>query len=401
MRRKSVKPWNRKKQGLPELGGTFFSCAGDDHIVIGSAALCKRVPRVLETMAFEISWPKYRISKKYVHYCQDFGVSPASDPYLKKDTLRMRLLNQFRKGGSHANFEHPDTLIGKGKMLEKFESYLKEGSEVLNFFREITPDALRACMPSFAEDKVMKDHLTYAPTHLGGLGIPSHVVWQDGRFVPEVVRAMHLQRLGWHQQTNGPDQVWHRGMLIPVVYEKEVVKDGLQVQEFSSVWSQTKSAYTDEHTVPSNRFVSKKIRKEMVNVSEPSIIEGVKDAAYGAVFAGAERESVRRRRRARHILLQNRRYAKSKLKVDKFVPFNLDLEEHRYYVSGTWVSREDFQMYLGVPFVSTKTWISGHYMSGDAGLFDNQVYSFEDKHFDLFEIAELYSDGHKSDSQSI
>jgi len=400
-RRKRMFPKTREKNNLPDLEGVFFTCAGDDHIVIGDANLCKRVPVFLESMGFEISWPKYRISDRYVHFCQDFGVVPTMKASIKIDTIRLRLLNEFRKMGSHKNFEHPDTLVGKAKLLEKFDEYLledykkkpsREKMDKINFVREAIPDLLRACMPSFAEKKVMSSPVTYMPTFLGGLGVPSQVVWAEHEKCREVARCFHLKRLGFHA-TEEPEFFWHRGILVPACYEKAIT--GIEVKDFTSVWSRAKSAVVEQgHTVPSNRYIAKRVYREWVDISRPTQIVGQKESAYAAVFNGSDIQHVRRRQRARHLINATLRYTHKNLKTDGTVDFSqCELYEKRFYRSGTWVTRADFQVYLGVPFSSARTHFKKDFLGGNAGFYepDHTATFDEEGQNNLFGVAMAYS----------
>jgi len=90
-----IVPINR----LLSAGKKSFACAGDDHVALGDLGFVSRIPKMLESFGYEISWEKYRISSKYCHYCQDFGIAPAFERGIKVDTIKLRLLNQFQKQG--------------------------------------------------------------------------------------------------------------------------------------------------------------------------------------------------------------------------------------------------------------------------------------------------------------
>lgn len=359
---------------------------------------------MLETMGFEISWPKYRISRKYVHYCQDFGMAPRLQPSMKVDCVRLRLLNQFRKMGSHKNFEHPDTLVGKALELEKVQEYLEDKvsttkdlwwAETLELFQKIVPVAVTAAMPSFAENSVMKSAITYMPSWLGGLGLPDVIDWTESQEACMVAKSVHYRRLGYHTEEE-PDTVWHRGMLIPACYEKAInAAPGIYVEQFSSVWSKTKSESLERGlTEPSNRNIAKRIHKEWVDISRPTNIVGQKESAYSAVYRGTQRQPVRHHRRARHLVNLSRRYARRHAQVDDVLPWPTDMAEYRVYRSGAWVLRTDYQAFLGVPFACTRATLSKEFFGGRAGLYEAEHNERVDETFfgaDLFSIVEEYA----------
>jgi hypothetical protein len=104
---------DRYNYGIKKTPGSSFACAGDDHTAVGTKADVIRPPMFLSSMKLEISWDKYAISRKYVSYCQAFGYAPRYKRSIHIDTLKVRLLNEFRKQGGHSSYEEPDPLVGK------------------------------------------------------------------------------------------------------------------------------------------------------------------------------------------------------------------------------------------------------------------------------------------------
>ena len=120
---------------------------------------------------------------------------------------------------------------------------------------------------------------------------------------------------------------------------------------------------------------------------------GQKESSYAAVFTGASAQPVRRRQRARHLIRKALRYMRRNLKTDGIVDFSqCNLYGKRYYRSGTWVTRADFQAFLGVPFSAARTHFKKEFLGGTAGFFEpDHATQFEEGHDNLFGVALAYS----------
>lgn len=167
---------------------------------IGSVKDLMRIPKIMESMGYEISWEKYNINQKFVSYCQMFGIMPEHNPlskergkqegrldkFIQVDTPKIRCLGQFQKMGGSENFDKPDPLVGKATMLYKDVAYMKdtlgierEGQEpsLGRFFQRLRSYIgaqaifVRLLMPSWMEWKVFRNPMTYLPPEFGGLGL--------------------------------------------------------------------------------------------------------------------------------------------------------------------------------------------------------------------------------------
>jgi len=177
-----------------------YTCAGDDHLGIGPEEDLIRIPRVMESMGYEISWDKYNINKKYVSYCQMFGMLPRYNPvskakavknsserkFIQIDVPKLRLLTQFQKMGGRENFDKPDPMVGKSLQMSKDIMYMKETMELkevkndenldiyyarLKSFINLQSVYVRLLMPSWMEWKLITNVMTYLPPEFGGLGL--------------------------------------------------------------------------------------------------------------------------------------------------------------------------------------------------------------------------------------
>jgi len=177
-----------------------YTCAGDDHLGIGPEEDLIRIPKVMESMGYEISWDKYNINKKYVSYCQLFGMLPRYNPvsmakgvkntaerkFIQIDVPKLRLLTQFQKMGGKENFDKPDPMVGKSLQMSKDIMYMRETLELekvkddlglsvyyarLRSFINLQSVYVRLLMPSWMEWKLITNVMTYLPPEFGGLGL--------------------------------------------------------------------------------------------------------------------------------------------------------------------------------------------------------------------------------------
>jgi hypothetical protein len=359
-------------------GRKMFACAGDDHVMLGTLQDVLKPPRFLESMGFEISWEKYRISRRFVHYCQDFGLAPSLKAGIKIDNVKMRFLNQFQKMGSHGNFEFPDPLIGKAKGLERDFRFLEENwelanKEVLPTLKMLIPAFIRAGMPSFFEERVFRDPLAYMPTKRGGLGIPnSYYEWMNNR--AEDVDLM--QRTAYVLRTD-PTMVeektktWTRGIVFQQKYMNlEPLKEGIvAVKEYRDVFRQTVESLDIGSTTPSSmRRVTKTIHQNYVNLMMPNPLIGSKESVFSEVYSGrAQKQMVRRKRRSRQVLAALRRVARENAGVILDIP-SQDIDWNN--LPGLWVSRADIHTALGISSFAPGLTLSRSYFEGVAGKFE-------------------------------
>jgi hypothetical protein len=263
-----------------------FACAGDDHIGIGSKKDLMRIPKVMETMSFEISWEKYNINKSFVSYCQHYGMLHSnaikreranqlmdwevqfylekgkvfdmktdgwilrkeaphlakSDHFIHIDAPKLRCCTQFQKMGGSENFDKPDPLVGKARMLSKdteymretllLETAMKENLELSRYFQRlkhfISSQAMfvRVLMPSWMEWKVFKDPLLYLDPKYGGLGlaVPGGLDIKDYKPAEEIARSLAYmqQNPKWSDSATS----WERGVTVTNVLINRFIKDG-------------------------------------------------------------------------------------------------------------------------------------------------------------------------------
>jgi hypothetical protein len=347
-----------------------YSCAGDDHTGISrSLDALKKIPKVLESMGFEISWEKYRISRKYVHYCQDFGFAPSLRSTIHMDTPRMRLFNQFRKEGAFDNFETPDPLRGKAKDLERrskaalsverFETPLQRKlDECLAMF-------LRANMTFFYEKNVLFDLGTYAPSLLGGVGVPLPG-WIKEPKIEDFCRKSLASMLYETKADCTTQSLWSRGISTKInLYSAEVLGiDEGRLRSSDEVWN---SVYSDLHseadsTAPSRRRIYKMIATDYVDISRPNNVVGNKEYPYGSLVAGTARKVKVKPTRTRQSLRQVWNFRKSG-PYEGPVPTTVDqLNSVR---PRAYVSRDYLQMMTNTGFVSPRLDIQGNFFNMD------------------------------------
>jgi hypothetical protein len=349
----------------------MFVCAGDDHIALGSLEFVKAIPVILEQMGFEISWPKYRISRKYVHYCQDFGIHPRYHISIKVDTLKVRLLNQFQKQGG-TQFDSADPLIGKAKEIEGQIKYLgRQGNEVIY---QMIPYLLRAGMPSYFEKKVYGKGLAFIPTALGGLGVPSSELdWTS---------AMHMLTQGWMTRKIDPFykptekrflRIWERSM---ETYAKAYnfmdvvgVHTLTPVEAFNET-KETLSVVSDQAGPPSNKRVIRTMAKERINLLQPQTLLGNKESPYAAVFRGsANTQTVDSKKRAGPLLRENCAIARAYYDAQRPVVLSTDPTVG----AGLWAMRSEVQDALHVAFYVPSGNIGKSFFEGEDSRFDYEV----------------------------
>jgi len=359
-------------------GRKMFACAGDDHVMLGTLKEVLMPPRFLESMGYEISWEKYRISRRFVHYCQDFGLTPRLKLGIKIDNVKLRLLNQFQKMGSHGNFEFPDPLIGKAKGLEREFKFLEENwelqnNEVLPLLKRLIPAFLRVGMPSFFEERVFRDVLAYTPSSRGGLGIPhSYNEWMEARSYEIDL----LERTTYVLKTD-PTMVeekvktWTRGMVFQQKYMNLLpLKEGIiEAKEYRDVFRQTAESLDFGSTTPSSmRRVTRKVHQDNINLMMPNPLIGSKESIFSEVYSGrARKQLVRRKRRARQVLAALRRVSRENAGVILDIPQE---EIDWNNLPGMWVSRSDIHAYLGVSGFAPDLTIPKYYFEGKAGRFE-------------------------------
>mgnify|MGYP003572089936 CR=1 FL=1 len=368
----------------PRKGHTFgagrkmFACAGDDHVMLGTLDQVLKPPRFLESMGFEISWEKYRISRRFVHYCQDFGLAPSLKPGVKIDNVKLRFLNQFQKMGSHGNFEFPDPLIGKAKGLERDFRFLEENwelenKEVLPTLKILIPAFLRAGMPSFFEERVFRDPIAYMPTNRGGLGIPnSYYEWMETQ--AEDIDLM--QRTAYVLKTD-PTMVdektktWTRGIVFQQKYmDLGPLREGIvAAKEYRDVVRDTITSLDVGSTTPSSmRRVTKAVHQNYINLMMPNPLIGSKESVFSEIYSGrAQKQMVCRKRRSRQVLAAMRRVARENSGVILDIP-KQDIDWNN--IPGLWVSRTDIHNALGCsPFAPGLT-LTRSYFEGRAGRYE-------------------------------
>jgi hypothetical protein len=335
-------------------GRTMFACCGDDHAALGPLHLVKAVPRFQETMYYEISWQKYRISKTSVHYCQGFGVHPGILDTIETPTIWMRLFNQFAKGGSQTQFANPDPLIGKSKELSRKlgfvdTMYPEEG----DLIRTLSCLAMRVGMPSFVEKKLIHDPLAYLPVGQGGLGIPSHLdCWLNndcllaGKYT--TLRAVDPTRLFEVETRSSIKTVWERGIELRARLHNFLDYQGLieQTYDAGELFQFTKDSMSVDGSEPSARRVLKQVRSEFINLQRDNTLLGVKESPYAEFFRGTGKlQTVKKMSRASRKLRELRRFSRAAAPVLDDVQI-LDLRDVTKY--GTWVSREALHTTLGI-----------------------------------------------------
>jgi len=374
-------------------GVLAFACAGDDHTMVGPLHMCLAAPKFLESMGFEISWEKYRISKRYVHYCQDFGLHPRYKRSIKFDNVKLRLLNQFQKQGSMNQFEHPDPLIGKMKELERFMNHFPEGEDK-QFLKEVIPFMVRAGFPSFFEKKLAESPLSYVPTQLGGLGIPSIFEVQGEPKVINFMRSQYLLRYMPDQipieERVRPVNNWHRGQKLAQDVINFLGQD-LEVNDFKEVWEGVSNTLDQKFlTKSSAKRINREIFRSYIDISRPQPLVGTKEDTYAQVATGrAELELVKRKRRTSHLIRQNQREANAVKdyahNLSDIIDYNI--LARNYPRHGLWVAREEILNILGLASSSPSLSIPLEYFGGSAGLISLKLLEGKDE-----SLSESYSD---------
>jgi len=288
----------RKEQGVLRSNSVkLFACAGDDHLGIGERSDLEAIPNFLESMGFEISWDKYRISNFITSYCQEYGFHPSVDgpARIHVDTPRLRLLTEFRKMGEISSFEETDPLVGKGRELSKMLEYWKEETEKVEpdsdyaqhlkrygaFVGMVAP-LLRLLSPSYMEDKVSKDVVTYLPPYIGGIGIPSpQWRWRDDRKATEYVsRFVARAQTGSDAPPNGV--AWERGLRTVNKFVNSATRAGLEIEirRSNEEFERYRQAASERGTTISNHRMAKQFFTENIAIDQPITVVSSKENAY-------------------------------------------------------------------------------------------------------------------------
>jgi hypothetical protein len=386
--------------------GEMFACCGDDHTAVASLELCLLTPKFQESMGYQISWDKYRISKKYVHYCQGFGFHPKYRAGIALDSIKIRLLNQFQKTGQQT-FEFPDCLVGKAKEL--WRSLGKQADsdypdiKCRDYLYDVIPFALKTGMPGFFENKILKDPISYFPPSVGGLGIPSRFEYKSS---PEWRKLMlYHQAVAEHPQEmidekrSGPSTTWSRSLEFQtnlVNFIDVLGGDVSSVKDSGTIFSETESLLTPSQasSAPSKRRIWKEISRTMIDISKPQALIGTKEAVYSEHYSGqTEYQCVQRLTRARHKIRDLRRQIrKTEDLVNSFYP-NGEIIDLPLDKRGMWVNRKDLQAWLGVAHVVPNLFWKRNYFEGKALKYDIDV---EDTDPELSPIIENETESEKS-----
>jgi len=233
-----------------------YTCAGDDHLGIGSYESLLRIPLVMESMAYEISWDKYNINKKFVSYCQLFGMLPGYNPvtkakaiindrdrrFIQIDVPKLRLLTQFQKMGGKENFDKPDPLIGKSLQMSKDIEYMRETLRLedvkvdeglstyyarVKTFINLQSVFVRLLMPSWMEWKLIVNPMTYLPPEFGGLGLtlPYDLSIRENEKARSIAARFTVRTE--EPKYNETVQEWERGVSITNVLINKLIKAGM------------------------------------------------------------------------------------------------------------------------------------------------------------------------------
>jgi hypothetical protein len=248
-----------------------YACAGDDHLGIGSRDDLLRIPKVMESMGYEISWDKYNINKRFVSYCQLYGMLP--DHALSKekrrqgmqpkqikmihiDTPKLRCCTQFQKMGGSENFDKPDPLIGKARMLANDVVYMKEtlelaaaceweNSELQRFFNRLRfyimeqTNYVRLLMPSWMEWKVFKDPMTYLHPDFGGIGLTVPGGLDIKNYEPAAELARKFSYMKENPTWSDSAVEWERGITVTnVIVNRLITETDLKTKSQSEVYDE-------------------------------------------------------------------------------------------------------------------------------------------------------------------
>jgi len=355
---------------LVSAGKKSFACAGDDHVALGDLGFVSRIPKMLESFGYEISWEKYRISRKYCHYCQDFGIAPAFNRGIKVDTIKLRLLNEFQKQGG-SQFDSCDPMVGKMRELERSLKYI-DNPEYSDFLNQICPYLIRAGMPSYFEKKVYMKGLCYLPSGLGGLGIPNTIT--------EWTEAMHTLAYGFTAQKIDPTfcpsgkykRVWERSMVKYSEIHNFSAQAGLDGVSSFEAFEQTRETLSVCSSVgpPSNSRVLRTMHRERVNIMEPQTLLGNKESPYAAVFRGSAKiQDVNAKMRSGPRLRELMNKAQAYKQMRRPLVYSVDPG----IKIGFWVTREDLYSNLEVGFYIPSLYINIGFFEGVDGVYSPDI----------------------------
>jgi len=364
-----------------------YCCAGDDHAGIGSTVDLQKIPKFMETMGFEISWDKYRISRVIISYCQEFGLHPrfniikeghygkSNCGSIHVDTPKHRLLSQAQKMGGKENFDTPDPLVGKAKALGRSWAMMAERKErIVNiqmphmcepdktvsqryvdrmeFYGRMIPIALRLLMPSWFEMNIVNDEFAFLPTQFGGLGIPNLYVgdWKPGIYnMMRVIEYQSLVGLKLDRKTKTLIK-WERGLEFQCPTIDHLLTLGKPLAELiltaPEAFDKTKEKILSNSDAESvgNWRVTKQLYRDYVDITKNVTLVGDKESAYTAyMLRGTVDQVIPKKKRARQVLSEVRKNAM--ILIDEgLVPFEFE-------------SR--FTMRLGVPqWTAPNGWVS-------------------------------------------
>jgi hypothetical protein len=360
-------------ENISRTRGSAFACAGDDHTAVGNLQDVVRPPNFLQSMNLEISWDKYCISRKYVSYCQAFGMAPRHCLGIHLDTIKVRLLNEFRKQGGHDSFEEPDPLVGKARDLERSVRHISNENYKM-FVEGVIPPALRAGMPRWFETKVYRKATTYMPSSFGGLGIPSRVDWTQDSKACSIYKAYCLNHNPGLLTPVHADAAWHRGQ----EFKSQLVNLGplLEGKTFQEAWSETRSRIDSGSTTASgSKRIQREIYKDFVRIDEPCTLIGTKESTPSEVFSGrSSSKTVRPNRRARQVLIQKARlYHKNQILVDSIPYDQVDMADLHMKRPGLWVERRVLQENLRIGFSVPRLGFTTRLFDGSVGNFTSDT----------------------------
>jgi hypothetical protein len=362
------------RQGRNTLGRARtmrpFACAGDDHVMVGGYDEVVKPPKFLESMFYEISWPKYRISKRYVHYCQDFGFHPKHKRSIHLDTIKLRLLNQFRKGNARDNWESPNPLPGKAKELERTVECL--GDEEKTFCKMAMPFILRAGMPDWFTADLFNKVECFMPTYLGGLGVPSVIDWEGDDENISYARAF-LARKYMDLQIR-PRRLdvawrWERGVLFNQFvhnFSSLLIRTRNQREVFEYMSDQLSSS---EFSAPvSAKRVMRQVMRDQVNIELPTACLGTKETPYGIIYTGEYQEQKTHKMWPRKEIMNIRAY-RDRYDYD-IAWLELDLSKGWIPPVGQFVDRKELQAMLGIRFEVPDLSFNIRFFEGGSGRYD-------------------------------
>jgi hypothetical protein len=324
---------------------------------------------MLEKFGFEISWPKYRISRRYTHYCQDFGIHPRFYRPIKVDTIKLRLFNEFQKQGG-TQYDTADPLVGKAREMEGNFKYLGHTEKDKVF--EMAPYILKAGMPSFFEKKVYSKGLGFLPSMLGGLGIPSRTnSW---------THSMHILAANTVLRRTEPDlmpegrkfiRIWERSMEMMTQVHNFATIQGLDPmstkEKFQELQEAMSISNSSEAGPPSNKRVKRQMLKTCIDITKPQALLGNKMAIYAAVYRGeSDIATVDHKKRAGPVLRELLQRANSLRRHLRPIVYTIDPSVG----AGIWVEREMIHASLQVSFYVPSTDIKLDFFEGIAGSYD-------------------------------